>query len=129
MTKRHPRRTDEEWMNLIRECRTSGLTDKEWCREHQIHSGNFYYHIRRLREMACEIPESVSGSTRAAFQEVVPITFEEPFPNLPKSGTDMKSPGFDTAIRITVNGFQVEVSNHAAGETIATTLSVLQRLC
>ena len=129
MTKRHPRRTDEEWMNLIQECRTSGLTDKEWCREHQIHSSNFYYHIRRLREMACEIPESVSGNTRAGFQEVVPITFEESFPNLPKSGIDMKSPGFDTAIRITVKGIQVEVSNHAAGETIATTLSVLQRLC
>lgn len=129
MTKRHPRRTDDEWMNLIQECRTSGLTDKEWCREHQIHSSNFYYHIRRLREMACEIPESVSGNTRAGFQEVVPITFEESFPNLPKSGIDMKSPGFDTAIRITVKGIQVEVSNHAAGETIATTLSVLQRLC
>ena len=129
MTKRHSRRTDEEWMELIQECRASGLTDKEWCREHQIHSSNFYYHIRRLREMACEIPESVSGNTRAGFQEVVPITFEEPFPNLPKSGIDMKSPGFDTAIRITVKGIQVEVSNHAAGETIATTLSVLQRLC
>ena len=81
MTKRHPRRTDEEWMNLIQECRTSGLTDKEWCREHQIHSSNFYYHIRRLREMACEIPEPASGSTRTGFQEVVPITFEESFTN------------------------------------------------
>ena len=129
MTKRHPRRTDEEWMNLIQECRTSGLTDKEWCREHQIHSSNFYYHIRRLREMACEIPEPASGSTRAGFQEVVPITFEESFTNPSKPDNDMKSFPFDTAIRITVNGFQVEVSNHAARETIATTLSVLQRLC
>ena len=129
MTKRHPRRTDEEWMNLIQECRTSGLTDKEWCREHQIHSSNFYYHIRRLREMACEIPEPASGSTRAGFQEVVPITFEESFTNPSKPDNDMKSFPFDTAIRITVNSFQVEISNHAAGETIATTLSVLQRLC
>ena len=129
MTKRHPRRTDEEWMNLIQECRTSGLTDKEWCREHQIHSSNFYYHIRRLREMACEIPKPASGSTRAGFQEVVPITFEESFTNPSKPDNDMKSLPFDTAIRITVNSFQVEVSNHAARETIATTLSVLQRLC
>lgn len=129
MTNRHPRRTDEEWMNLIQECRTSGLTDKEWCREHQIHSSNFYYHIRRLREMACEIPESAAGSTRAGFQEVVPITLEEPFPNSPKPDADMNRQGFNTTIRITVNGFHVEVSNHAARETIATTLSVLQRLC
>lgn len=129
MTNRHPRRTDEEWMNLIQECRTSGLTDKEWCREHQIHPSNFYYHIRRLREMACEIPESAAGSTHAGFQEVVPIAFEVPFPNSPKPDAGMNRQGFNTAIRITVNGFHVEVSNHAAHETIATTLSVLQRLC
>lgn len=31
MVQRHPRRTDQEWMALIQECRTSGLTDKAWC--------------------------------------------------------------------------------------------------
>ena len=80
MTKRHPRRTDEEWMNLIQECRTSGLTDKEWCREHQIHSSNFYYHIRRLREMACEIPEYCTGC--AGFLHEAPYSRE----NLLRSG-------------------------------------------
>ena len=57
------------------------------------------------------------------------MAFEEPFPNLPKPDVEMTSQDFDTAIWITVNGFQVEVSNHAARETIATALSVLQRLC
>ena len=79
--------------------------------------------------MACEIPESASGNTRTGVQEIVPITFEESFTNPSKPDNDMKSFPFDTALRITVNGFQVEVSNHAAHETIATTLSVLQRLC
>lgn len=57
MTKRHPRRTDEEWMDLIQECRSSGLSDKSWCEEHHIHTSSFYYQIRRLRKMACKIPE------------------------------------------------------------------------
>ena len=26
-------RTDEEWAELIRECRSSGLSDHMWCRE------------------------------------------------------------------------------------------------
>lgn len=49
MRKRNPRRTDEEWINLIQECRSSGLSDKCWCEEHHIHTSNFYYQIRRLR--------------------------------------------------------------------------------
>ena len=55
--KRHPRRSDEEWLNIIHECRTSGLSDKTWCEEHHIHTSKFYYHIRRLRAKACEITE------------------------------------------------------------------------
>ena len=45
MVQRHPRRTDQEWMALIQECRTSGLTDKAWCEQHHIQRSNFYYHI------------------------------------------------------------------------------------
>lgn len=55
--KRHPRRSDEEWLNIIHECRTSGLPDKIWCEEHHIQPSKFYYHIRRLRAKACEITE------------------------------------------------------------------------
>lgn len=75
MTKRHPRRTDEEWMNLIQECRTSGMSDKRWCEEHNIHTSNFYYQIRRLRKMACDIPES-SHSAFHEKQEIVRLDFE-----------------------------------------------------
>ena len=31
MPKRNPRRTDKEWLDLIQECRSSGLSDKCWC--------------------------------------------------------------------------------------------------
>ena len=31
MVQRHPKRSDQEWMELIQECRTRGLTDKAWC--------------------------------------------------------------------------------------------------
>ena len=55
--KRHPRRSDEEWLDIIHECRTSGLPDKTWCEEHHIQTSKFYYHIRRLRAKTCEITE------------------------------------------------------------------------
>ncbi|MFR1311572.1 MAG: IS66 family insertion sequence element accessory protein TnpA [Sellimonas intestinalis] len=41
MPKKNPRRTDKEWLDLIQECRSSGLSDKCWCQEHHIHTSNF----------------------------------------------------------------------------------------
>ena len=58
MVQRHPKRSDQEWMELIQECRTSGLTDKAWCERNHIQRSSLYYHIRRFRNMACEIPEN-----------------------------------------------------------------------
>ena len=128
MRKRNPRRTDEEWLNLIQECRSSGLSDKRWCEEHHIHTSNFYYQIRRLRNKACDIPEPASSSFSSK-QEVVQVSFDEPA-ILSVQEKMSCIPSFDeTAIRITLHGFQIEITNAAASETIFHTLSALQRLC
>ena len=34
--KRAPGRSLDEWMELVIECRQSGLTDAAWCNEHGI---------------------------------------------------------------------------------------------
>ena len=52
----HPARTDQEWLELITACRTSGLNDKDWCEQNAIPISTFYNAIRRLRKRACEIP-------------------------------------------------------------------------
>lgn len=127
--KRHPKRTDEEWMNLIQECRSSGLSDRVWCAEHRIHTSNFYYHIRRLRKLACEIPESSSVSASPK-QEVVRVTFDEPaeYSNKTLQADDSAS-AFEPAIRIQIHEIRIEISNSAASDTVFHTLSVLQKLC
>ena len=59
---------------LIMECRSSGLSDYRWCKEHGIHPGTFYNWVSRLRKKACyEIPKSISreAPTPSAAQEVV----------------------------------------------------------
>ena len=128
MRKRNPRRTDEEWLNLIQECRSSGLSDKRWCEEHPIHTSNFYDQIRRLRNKACDIPEPASSSFSSK-QEVVQVSFDEPA-ILSVQEKMSGIPSFDeTAIRITLHGFRIEITNAAASETIFHTLSALQRLC
>ena len=49
-----------DWMQLLQECRTSDLSDREWCSQNDIPARTFYYHIKRLREQVCDIPASVS---------------------------------------------------------------------
>ena len=127
MTERNPRRTDEEWLNLIQECRASGLSDKYWCEQHHIHPSNFYYHINRLRNKACDIPESVY-TPLSQKQEIVPLSFGEPT-ILSQTAQPSSLESCETAIKITLNGFQIEITNTAASETIFNTLAALQRLC
>ena len=51
----------DQQFQLIMECRNSGLSDYQWCKEHGIHPGTFYNWVSRLRRKACcEIPESIS---------------------------------------------------------------------
>ena len=51
------RRSDDEWMDIITESRSSGLTDADWCRTHDISIHTFYNAVRRLRNKACCLPD------------------------------------------------------------------------
>ena len=68
-----------DWMQLIQECRTSGLSDREWCSQNDIPASTFYYHIKRLRKQACDIPVSVSRKA-AVRQEVVRLDIIDELP-------------------------------------------------
>ena len=39
---------DDHWLKLITQCRSSGLTDRQWCIENGISVSTFYYHVRAL---------------------------------------------------------------------------------
>lgn len=43
-----------EWAERIQQCRESGLTVSEWCRENGVNSKTYYYHLRKLRKEICE---------------------------------------------------------------------------
>ena len=74
--------SDEKWLDLISECWSSGLSDKDWCMEHQIGISTFYYHVKRLRNKACSIPPATVGAViPCQKQEVVELNFN-PGPGL-----------------------------------------------
>lgn len=44
----------QNWSILIQECRASGLTNKEFCRQHGISEKSYYYWLRKLRDHVAE---------------------------------------------------------------------------
>ena len=53
----YQRRSKDEWLTLINECRSSGLSDYDWCQRNGISHHTFYKAVRRLRASACEVPD------------------------------------------------------------------------
>ena len=79
-SKRAPGRSLDEWMELVIQCRQSGLSDAAWCNEHGISPSCFYNAVTRLRKKACQIPEPAGKASTLDLtshkQDVVQIAIE-----------------------------------------------------
>jgi len=134
MVQKKLKHTDQEWLDTIMECRSSGLTDKAWCEAHQISRSNFYYHIRRLRKQACEIP-GPSLNQIPLRQEVVPVEIrdESMAAVSPSFGADqpfhVNNTHAGTAVCIRFGDIQVEILNGADGDVIRNALSAVCNIC
>ena len=65
-----------EQIRLINECRQSGMTDADWCRENDIAVSTFYNWVSRCRKTAADqIPAANYGHLEVPRpkQDVVPI--------------------------------------------------------
>ncbi len=64
----------DEKLQLIMECRNSGLTDYQWCKRHDINPSTFYNWINRLHKKGNVIPESLPDEKKSQLkQEVVKL--------------------------------------------------------
>ena len=68
----------EDQYRLIMECRTSGLSDYQWCLEHDIKPGTFYNWVKRLRNNGCTDLSSPARCRKQDIQEVVRLEFDQP---------------------------------------------------
>lgn len=70
----------KEQYHLIMECRQSGLSDQQWCLNHDIKPGTFYNWVKRLRQKGYRDIPAPAGKTslKSLPQEVVKIEIAEP---------------------------------------------------
>lgn len=101
------------WAPIIKECKNSGLTAKEWCRSNDIDPQKFYYWQRQLTE---EITSSLVPTSQS--KPKVQNFVELPAPPL----EPLSSP---TDIVITTGTTRLEISNSANITLVTELLKVL----
>lgn len=127
-------RTLEEWQSLILECRSSGMTDAEWCRINGIAKNAFYSALKRLRKKAVELPAPTKGIpfhdlTAPVTQDVVKVT---PVPDMSPTSSVPKNPvrselSADThTIQIHLGSLEISMTNDADPALVAETLKLLR---
>ena len=127
----------EEQYRLIMECRQSGLTDHQWCVEHDIKPGTFYNWVKRLCQKSCmDLPASTGRSHSAPeSQEVVRVDFhdtdtpsyEQPLNMIPAS-TKRNNISVAEPMRLSVGSFLLTIPNGTDPQLLAQTLRIMKEL-
>ena len=130
MRQRYEHYSDDEKKRFIMECRQSGMSDHQWCRENGINSSTFYYWIKKFRNTACQgalIEPVASHKAISSRQDVVKVNI---IPNGEKSSTysPIKSSA-DTesvSIELNLNGCSIKIYNSADPALLAHTINLLR---
>ena len=128
-----PSRSDEEWFQVINECRRSGLSDSQWCKQHDIRESTFFCAVGRLRKKAYAIPERNKSidvlSSSLPKQDVVRIDIEPEIlsPDRPEQMQVVPATYLDNShtIEIDVHGINIRVFNSVDTAVLKTVLSAL----
>ena len=78
---------EQNWTTVIQECRASGLSNREFCRQRGISEKSFYYWLKKLRARAVEAvgPQIVRLNSAAADEELLQIRYRGAELTLPAS--------------------------------------------
>ena len=102
------RRTADEQYQLIMECRSSGLSDYQWCTEHNINPSTFYNWVKRLIEV---IPDHQNPGIPTVESTMLPL--EEPCP----------------AIEVMLGTVSIKISNDVDPKLLSQILKAVTGTC
>ena len=57
------------WLDVIRQCRASGLTNQIWCEQHDISLKSYYYWLSKIRKLA--LPKDIHNSEASKPAEAI----------------------------------------------------------
>ena len=130
---RAARITADEQYRLIMECRASGLTDHEWCLQHDIKPGTYYNGVKRLRKKGCQnIPDARRVHCAPQQQEVVKIELTSPDRATKKVIPSFQQPEScqmqESSMELSVSGTIRRIPNGTDSVLLRQTLLILREL-
>ena len=106
----------QQWAEQIRDCqsRPKGMDVETWCAQNNLTKANYYYRLRRVREVCLE---QVQGTASAAFVELpVPTAASSESPKVPGTVT---SDGAVPVMRIrNTKGLSAEIFSGVSPEIL-----------
>lgn len=60
----------QQWAQVVKDCKASGLSNREYCRQHHIAEKTYYYWLKRLRQAAAS--QMTCGPTLVQLDSAVP---------------------------------------------------------
>lgn len=106
----------ERQYELIMECRSSGMSDAQWCMQHGIKPGTFYNWVSKLRKKACyDIPE-LAGETvllPAEKQDVVKLEIMSGHQPADDNASGYSICANAPAIEVALGAATIRINNHA----------------
>lgn len=128
--------SSEEQYRLVMECRSSGMTDYQWCMEHNIKPATFYTWVKRLRAKGNTIPDARKAAKLPARQEVVRIdmagsatTVESPQPVInacPAHSARLQSIPAMATMEVAVAGAVLRIPNGTDTELLEQVIRILR---
>ena len=114
-----PKVSRDEQIRLIHECRTSGLSDNQWCLQHGIRPGTFYNWVSRIKKKGDVYIPDPGGAAEywpEAKPDIVQINLvREDTKSVPAPQENVKPENCITfpapAMELELNGAKLRISN------------------
>ena len=77
----------QNWAMVIQECNNSGLSNREFCRQHGISEKTYYYWLRKLRSQMAE-----AATPQFVQLEPAPVPIQDDMLQIQYRGAELKLP-------------------------------------
>ena len=113
------------WLEVIRQCRASGLTNQAWCEQHNISLKSYYYWIAKIRKLALEdLPRKNNGIHATADQNTLLPNPASEFAEIPLPGRHAARSA--PAVVLHIGTITVEVFEDISSELLSSILKAVQ---
>ena len=109
-----------QWTQIIRECRSSGLKVNDWCKENDINPKKYYYWLSQVRKAATgSLPATTTDAS------IVPVHLPQTDQKLSFTHTVSSN---DVVATISVGNIIIQLSNQASSDFILNVMKAMQHV-